>query len=242
MRQRRLQPRQDRSILFLNWQGYPLYIIYIYLRGQLTLTLPGFLVAIVFNQIITGVPWYDLIGVVGTVVGVVTAAAYFFYHRYSPAIRSMLAALIAGKKVDRELATRAWIESLNFSPIVVSRTVLVVIFAYTVQTAYFFLFTEFGPELVVQGSIICYVAAVAVVLAFFLFYLERMMHPISYMALAAGARTDLGDPRVLRFRLRVKLPMLIFSVMIVPLVALGLFSYSQSVRLGGDPRAGLLLT
>jgi len=230
------------SALFFHWRGYPLYIVYIYLRGQLTLTLPAFLGAMVYAQIITQVVWYDLVGVVTIVVGFVTAMAYVFYHRYSPGIRSFLATLIAGRPVDQELATRTWIEAINFSPLVVGWTTLVAVLAYAAQALYFILFTEFGLELVLQGWVTSLTSSVAIALVFFLFYLERMMYPVSSLALAAGAQADLDDRRVLRFRLRVKLLALILPIMIVPLVTLGLFSYSQTVRLGGDPAASLRLT
>jgi len=230
------------STLFLHWRGRPLYILIIYLRGQLTLTLPAFLGALVFNQIITQVVWYDLVGVVTIVVGFVTAAAYVFYHRYSPNIRSFLATLIAGTLPNQELATRAWIEAVNFSPLVVGWTTAVAILAYTAQAVYFSLFTEFGPEPVLQGWIVALVSAVAIALVFFIFYLERTMQPISLLALATGAQAKLDDPRVRRFRLRTKLLVLILPILIVPLVTLGLFSYSQTVRLGGDPATSLLLT
>jgi len=242
VKQRKPPGEKIPSTLFLHWRGYPLYIIFIYLRGQLTLTLPAFLGAMVFTQIITRVVWYDLVGVVTVVVGFVTAMAYVFYHRYSPAIRSFLSVLIAGEQPDQELATRAWVEAINYSPLVVSRTMMVAILAYTAQAAYFILFTEFGLELSLQGWIVSLVSAVAIALVFFLFYLERMMYPISLLALAAGAQADLNNPHVRRFRLRVKLLVLILPIIIVPLVTLGLFGYSQTVKLGGDPAVSLLLT
>lgn len=228
--------------LFLNWRGYPLYVIYVYLRGQLTLTLPTFLGAMVFTHIITPVVWYNLVGVVTGVVGFVTGMAYVFYHRYSPNIRSLLSTLIAGQPPTQELATRAWIETINFSPRVVGRTTVVAILAYTAQASYFLLFTEFGLEPVLQGWVVSLTSTVAIALVFFIFYLERAMRPVSLLALAAGAQADFDDPRVFRFRLRVKLLVLILPIMIVPLVTLGLFSYGQTVRLGGEPGTSLLLT
>jgi class 3 adenylate cyclase len=226
--------------IFLHWRGYPLYIILIYLRGQLTLTLPAFLGAMIFIQIVTQVVWYNLVGVVTIVVGFVTAMAYVFYHHYSPNIRAFLSTMIAGEPPDQELATRTWIEAINYSPLVVSRTVVAAVLAYTAQAAYFF--TEFGLALVLQGWIVTMVSTVAIALVFFLFYLERMMYPISLLALAAGAQANLNDPRVRRFHLRIKLLVLILPIMIVPLVTLGLFSYSQTVKLGGNPTTALLLT
>ena len=146
MKQREFVGELIPSTLFRHWRGYPLYIIIIYLRGQLTLTLPTFLGVMVFIQIITQVVWYDLVGVVTVVVSFVTAMAYFFYHRYSPNIRAFLSAIIAGKPPDQELTTQAWIEAINYSPLVVGWTMLVAVMAYTAQAAYFFLFTEFGER------------------------------------------------------------------------------------------------
>jgi class 3 adenylate cyclase len=242
VKQREFTGRGIPSTLFLEWRGHPIYIVLIYLRGQLTLTLPAFLGAMVFIQIITQVVWYDLVGVVTIVVGFVTAVAYVFYHRYSPNIRAFLSTMIAGDPPDQELATRAWIETINYSPLVVGRTMVVAVLAYTAQAIYFFLFAEFGLALVLQGWIVTMVSTVAIALVFFLFYLERMMYPISLLALAAGAKADLNDPHVRRFRLRIKLLVLILPIMIVPLVTLGLFSYSQTVKLGDDPTTALLLT
>jgi class 3 adenylate cyclase len=242
VKQREFMGESVPSILLSHWRGYPLYIILIYLRGQLTLTLPTFLGAMVFIQIITQVVWYDLLGVVTIVVAFVTAMAYVFYHRYSPNIRSFLAMLIAGNLPDRELATKVWIEAINYSPLVVGWTMVVAVLAYTAQATYFFLFTEFGLALVLQGWIVTLVSTVAIALVFFLFYLERMMYPVSLLALAAGAEAKLNDPRVRRFRLRIKLLVLILPIIIVPMVTLGLFSYSQTIKLGGDPATILLLT
>jgi class 3 adenylate cyclase len=168
--------------------------------------------------------------------------AYVFYHRYSPSIRSFLATLIASEQPDRELATRAWIETINFPHLVVGWTMLVAVVAYVTQAAYSFLFIKFELALVIQGWIVSLALTAATALIFFLLYLERMMHPVSLLALAAGAQADLDDPHVRRFRLRVKLPVLILPVMLVPLATLGLFSYSQSVRMGDDPATSLLLT
>ena len=228
--------------LFLHWRGYPLYIIVTYLRGQLTLTLPAFLGVMVFVQIIRPVIWYNLVGAVTAVVGFTTIMAYVFYHRYSPSIRSLLATLIAGEQPDQELATQAWIEAINFSPLVVGRTMLSGVLAYAAQAAYFFLFVEFGLALVLQGWIATLGLAAAIALIFFLFYLERTMYPVSLLALAAGAQADLNHPHMWRLRLRVKLLVLILWTILVPLVTLGLFSYSQTVGLGGDPATSLLLT
>ncbi|HET91635.1 MAG TPA: adenylate/guanylate cyclase domain-containing protein [Chloroflexi bacterium] len=230
------------ATLFWSWRGQPLYIIYIYLRGQLTLTLPIFLGAMLFGQIITPIVWYDLVGVVSLVVSFVTAMAYLFYHRYSPHIRAFLSTLIAGEPPDRELATKAWIEAVNYPARVVGWTMLVAILAYTTQALYFFLFTQFGLALILQGWIVSLSSTVAIALVFFVFYLERMMYPISSLALAAGARANLTDHRIVHFRLRVKLLVLILPILIVPLVTLGLFGYSQIVRLGADPTNSLLLT
>ncbi len=242
MKQREFAGRETPSTLFLQWRGHPLYIILTYLRGQLTLTLPAFLGAMVFIQIVTQVVWYNIVGVVTSVVVFVTIMAYVFYHRYSPNIRAFLSAIISGEQPDQELATRAWIEAINYSPLVVSRTMVVAILAYTAQAVYFFLFSEFGLVLTLQGWIVTMVSTVAIALVFFLFYLERMMYPISLLALAAGAQADLNDPRVYRFRLRVKLLVLILPIMVVPLVTLGLFSFSQAIKLGDDPTTALLLT
>ncbi len=239
---RRLPGKRTRSTLFFHWRGYPLYIVYIYLRGQLMLTLPAFLVSMIITRIVAQVVQYDMAGMVTVVVGFVTAMAYVFYHCYSPNIRSLLSTVIAGKRPDQELATRAWIEAVNFSPLVVGWTMLTAVLAYTVQAAYFFLSIEFGLALELQGWIVTLALTVAIALIFFLLYLERMMHPVSLLALAAGAQANLDDPRVWRFRLRFKLLVLILPVMIVPLVTLGLFGYSQAVILGGDPATSLLLT
>jgi len=233
---------RTRSTLFSHWRGYPLYIIIIYLRGQLTLTLPGFLGVMVFIQIITPVVWYNLRGAVTVVVGFATVMAYVFYQRYSPSIRSLLATLIAGKQPDQELATQAWIEAINFSPLVVSRTMLAGILGYLAQAVYYFLFIEFGLALEMQSWIGILGLTETIALIFFLFYLERMMYPVSLLALAAGAQADLDHPHLRRFRLRLKLLVLILWIVSVPLVTLGLFSYSQTVGLGGDPATSLLLT
>jgi class 3 adenylate cyclase len=230
------------SELLIDWRGRPLYIVLVYLRGQLTLTLPALLGAIVFNQIITQLVWANLVRLVLIVVGSVTGMAYVFYHYYSPSIRSFLETLISHRPPSRELATQTWIEAINFPPLVVGRTMMVAILAYTVQAVYFFLFTEFGPELVLQGWVVALVSTVAIALVFFLFYLERAMEPIARLALSAGAQANLDDPRVRRFGLRIKLVVMILPIMIVPLVTLGLFSYSQTVKLGGDPNTSLLLT
>jgi class 3 adenylate cyclase len=230
------------AALFTHWRGYPLYIILIYLRGQLTLTLPTLLGALLFTKIISPVVWYDLAGVVTLVVAFVTLMAYVFYHLCSRAIRPFLKTLIAGELPDAELATRAWIEAVSFSPRVVGWTTLVAILAYTAQALYFFIFTELSLALVLQGWIVALTSTVAIALVFFIFYLERMMQPVSFLALAVGAQARLDDPRVRRFRLQIKLPVLILPIMIVPLVTLGLFSYSQTIRLGGDPATSLRLT
>jgi class 3 adenylate cyclase len=230
------------SALFSNWRGYPLYIIIIYLRGQLTLTLPTFLGTMIFIQIITRVIWYDLIGVVSIVVAFVMIIAYLFYHHYSPNIRKFLAVMIAGESPDEETANRAWMEAINFPMLVVSRTMATAVLIYTAQALYFVLFTEFGLELVLQGWVVTLTSGVAIALVFFLFYLERKMYPVSSLALAAGAEANLDDPHIRRFRLRVKLLVMILPIIIVPLVTLGLFSYSQNVRQGGDLTASLLLT
>ncbi len=242
MKQHWFTSRDIPATLFWNWRGYPIYIIYIYLRGQLTLTLPTFLGAMLFNQIITPIVWYDLVGVVSLVVSFVTAMAYLFYHRYSPHIRAFLSALIAGEHPNPELATKVWIEAINYPPLVVGWTMVVAILAYPAQALYFFLFTQFGLALVLQGWIVSLSSTVAIALVFFVFYLERMMYPLSSLALAAGARADLTDHRVVPFRLRVKLLVLILPILIVPLVTLGLFGYSQTVRLGADPSNSLVLT
>jgi class 3 adenylate cyclase len=242
VKQNSLQHKKIPSALFSQWRGHPLYIVSIYLRGQLMLTLPAFLGAMVFIQIITKVVWYDLVGVVTVVVGFVTAMAYVFYHRYSSNIRSFLSTLIAGRPPDQDLATRAWIEAINYPPLVVGWTMLVALLAYTGQAIYVFLFTEYGPELVLQAWIVALTSTVAIALVFFLFYLERMMRPLSLLALAMGAQPNLNDCRVRRFRLRIKLLAQVLPIMIVPLVTLGIFSYSQTVRLGGDPATSLLLT
>ena len=242
MKQREYMGERIPATLFLNWRGYPLYIVVVYLRGQLTLTLPAFLGAMVFNQIITQIVWYNLVGVVTLVVVFVTAVAYAFYHHYSPNIRAFLAVLIAGEIPDADLATRTWVEAINFSPLVVGRTVLVAILTYSAQAVYSFLFTGYGPELVLQAWIIALVSSVAIALVFFIFYLERTMYPIVLLTLATGAQADLNSPLVRRFRLRIKLLVLVLPIMVVPLVTLGLFDYSQTVRLGGDPTTSLLIT
>ena len=86
--------RRDKSLhgkippaLLRDWRGHPLYIITTYLRGQLTLTLPSFLIAMIFTRIIVRVIRYDLSSLVTIVVCLVTAMAYIFYHYYSPNIR-----------------------------------------------------------------------------------------------------------------------------------------------------------
>ena len=242
MRRQKPQRWRSRPTLFSHWRGYPLYIFYVYLRGQLTFTLPAFLGGVAFNQVITRVAWHEWVGAVAVVVVLVTVGVYAFYHRYSPAIRSLLTALIVGREIDRELATQAWIEAVNYPYVVISRVMLFLTLAYTGQAVYFFLFTEFDPGLVLRGSIISYSTAVAITQAFFVLYLEQMMYPVAQAALAVGAQPDLDDRRVRRFRLHVKLPVLISSIMIAPVMTLGLFSYSQTVQLGGDPTAGLLLT
>lgn len=228
--------------LFAEWRGRPLYIIYVYLRGQLTLTLPAFLGALVFNYIITDVVWYDLIGVITSVVAFVTLMAYVFYHRYSATIRAFLAQLIAGQLPGPGLATRTWIEAINFSPLVVGQTTKVAILAYAVQAIYFFVVTDFHLKLVLQGWIVSLVSTVAIALVFFLLYLEKMMQPVAHLAILEGAEADLSHPHVRRFQLRHKLPILILPVMIVPLSMLGLFGYNQAVTLGGDQTTSLLLT
>jgi adenylate cyclase len=228
--------------LFAEWRGYPLYIIIIYLRGQLTFTLPAFLGAMIFIQIITRVVWYDLVDVVAIVVGFVTLMAYVFYHYYSPNIRAFLSAMIAGEPPNPERATRTWIEALNFPLLVVSRTMAVAVLAYAAQAIYFLLFSDLTLVLAIQGWVATLTSTVAIALVFFLFYLERRMYPVARLAMAAGAQASLDDPRIKQFRLRVKLLVLILPIMIVPLVTLGLFSYSQITQQGGDPLTSLLLT
>jgi len=228
--------------LLRHWREYPLYIIIIYLRGQLTLTLPAFLVAMVITRIIARLVQYDLAGLVTIVVSLVTGAAYFFYYHYSPNIRSFLATLVAGDPPDPELATSAWVESINFPPLVVGGTMLVAVVAYAAQAIYFFLAIEFKLALTLQGWIVTLALTVAIALVFFLLYLEQAMSPVSGLALAAGAQANLDNPRVHRFRLRFKLLVLILPIMIVPLVTLGLFSHSQAIILGGDSVTSLLLT
>ena len=228
--------------LLRDWRGHPLYIIATYLRGQLMLTLPAFLVAMIFTRIIARVIRYDLASMVTVVVALVTAMAYIFYHRYSTNIRAFLSTLIAGISPDQELATRAWIEAINFPPFVVGGTILVAILAYGAQAIYFFLTTEFRLAIELQGWIVSLALTVAIALVFFLLYLERTMYPVTLLALAMGAQASLDDSCVYRFRLRPKLLVLILPIMIVPLVTLGLFGYSQAVILGGDPTTSLLLT
>ncbi len=228
--------------LLRHWRGRPLYIVIIYLRGQLTLTLPSFLIAMLFTRIIAQVVRYNLTTLVVAIVCLVTAMAYVFYHYYSPNIRAFLASLIAGKPPDQELATLTWIETVNFPHLVVGWTMLVAVVAYAVQALSFFLTMDFVQALELQGWIVSLALTVAIALVFFLLYLERAMYPVSRLALALGARASLDDPRVYRFRLRSKLLVLILPVMIVPLVTLGLFGYSQAVILGGAPATSLLLT
>ena len=168
--------------------------------------------------------------------------AYVFYHYYSPNIRAFLSAMIAGEPPKPERATRAWMEAINFPQLVVSRTMAVAVLAYTAQAIYFFLFTEFELALVLQGWVVTLTSTVAIALVFFLFYLERRMYPVSRLAMAAGAQVTLNDPLIRKFRLRVKLLVLILPIIVVPLVTLGLFSYSQITQQGGDPAASLLLT
>lgn len=241
--------RQDKSLhgnippaLLRDWRGRPLYIVTTYLRGQLTLTLPSYLAAMTFTRIIARVVRYDLADMVTFVVCFVTAMAYLFYHYYSPNIRSFLAHLIAGNTPDQELATRTWIETVNFPHLVVGWTMLTAVLAYAAQAVYFFMTIEFSLALELQGWIVTLALTVAIALIFFLLYLERAMYPISLLALALGAQANLDDLRVRRFRLRFKLLVLILPIMIVPLVTLGLFGYSQAVILGGDPATSLLLT
>lgn len=242
MKQTRLSYDEIPPTLLRDWRGHPLYIVAAYLRGQLTLTLPAFLVAMVFTRIIARVVKYDLASMVAIVVALVTGLAYVAYHRYSVAIRAFLSSLIAGIPPDQELATRAWIEALNFPPLVVGWTMLVAILCYGAQALYFFLTIEFSLALELQGWIVSLALTVAIALVFFLLYLERAMYPVALLALMMGARTDLDDPRVWHFRLRPKLLVLILPIMIVPLVTLGLFGYSQAVILGGAPATSLLLT
>ncbi len=242
MKRRKFLGEKIPQTIFSHWRGYPLYIIYIYLRGQLTLTLPAFMGGMVFIQIITKVVWYNLVSSVSLVVGFSTIMAYVFYHYFSPGIRAFLTTLIAGDQPDQEMATRAWIEAINFSPLVVSRTLLSGIVGYAVQFAYIFMFTDFRQTIVLQSWIATIALAVAIALIFFLFYLERMMYPISYLALAAGAQANLDHPHMRRFRLRGKLLLLILWTISVPLVMMGLFGYSQAMQLGGDPAASIQLT
>jgi len=242
VRQREFPYEKPPPALLRDWRGHPLYIVIIYLRGQLMLTLPSFLTATIFTRIIARVVRYDLAGMVTVVVCLVTAMAYIFYHYYSPNIRSFLAALIAGRPPDQELATRTWIETINFPHLVVGWTMLVAVLAYAAQAAFFFLTIEFGLALELQGWIVTLALTVAIALIFFLLYLAQAMYPVSRLALALGAQANLDDPRVHRFRLRFKLLVLILPIMIVPLVTLGLFGYSQAVILGGDPATSLLLT
>ncbi len=230
------------STLLRHWRGYPLYIIIVYLRGQTTLTLPTFLVTMLITRIIKQFVQYEVAGIVTIVVGFVTLMAYVFYHRYSPNIRTLLAALIAGEPPDQELATRAWVEAVNFSPLVVGWTMLTAVLAYTTQALYFFLSIEFGMALALQGWTVTLVLTVAIALVFFLLYLERMMHPVALLALSMGAQASLDDPQVRRFRMPLKLPVLILPIMIVPLVTLALFGFSQALTKGGDPTTTLLLT
>ncbi len=230
------------SMLLRHWRGYPLYIILIYLRGQLTLTLPSFLVAMIITRIIKQFVQYEVAGMVTIVVAFVTAMAYVFYHRYSTNIRAFLAAFIAGESPDEKLATQAWVEAVNFSHMVVGWTMLVAILAYAAQAIYFFLSIEFRMALALQGWTVALVLTVAIALVFFLLYLERMMYPVALLALASGAQASLDHPQVRRFRMPLKLPVLILPIMIVPLVTLGVFGYSQAVIQGGDPVTSLLLT
>ncbi|RLC77923.1 MAG: hypothetical protein DRJ03_16250 [Chloroflexi bacterium] len=242
MRQSKPPHDQIPPALLRHRRGYPLYIITIYLRGQLMLTLPSFLIAMLFTRIIAQVVQYNLITLVTAIVCLVTVMAYVFYHYYSPNIRSFLASLIAGKPPDQELATLAWIETVNFPHLVVGWTMLVAVLAYATQALSFFLTIEFSQALELQGWFVNLALTVAIALVFFLLYLERAMYPVSRLALRMGAQADLDDPRVYRFRLRFKLLALILPIMIVPLVTLGLFGYSQAVILGGDPATSLLLT
>ncbi|HHS97282.1 MAG TPA: adenylate/guanylate cyclase domain-containing protein [Chloroflexi bacterium] len=230
------------SAMFAHWRGHPLYVFLVYLLGQALVAPPVFMMAVVFTSFVTGVQIERFLPRVAIVIGVLVASAYFFYHLFSPTIRRFLAHLIAGEAPSKPLATAAWEEAVMYPQRVTGWVALSSLFIYTFLGLLFTPYYGLSPALV--GSLIGFLATVALGQVIFLFYLEWAMLPVARVALAVGASPTLETLRKSRPRLgvRSKLLMVTLLVLFLAVTVMGLFSYGQALLLGGDPVASLSLT
>jgi len=228
------------SPVFAWWQGRSLYILLVFLLGQLLITVPAFVVGIVFTSFVTGVRWTSFVVPAALAQLALTLLAGWFYLRFSRVMRGFLAGLLAGEPPDANAATAAWLEAVAFPQRVVSRVVVAVLALYSLQAVFFL--PRFGIRAALEGSAVAVMVAVWFALVVFIFYLERAMYPVVRLSLAVGARPTLADLETARLRLGTKLQVLILAVIAVPATAAGLFAYSRVVALGGDPAETLWLT
>lgn len=230
------------AAMFVHWRGYPLYVLEVYLLGQALVAPPVFMMAVLFISFVTGVDIERFLPRVATVVGVLVGLAYFFYHRFSPTIRRFLARLIAGETPSKPLATAAWEEAVMYPQRVTGWVAISSLFVYT---SLGLLFTpKYGLSPALVGSLVGFLATVALGQVIFLFYLEWAMAPVARLALAVGASPTLDTIRKSRPRMtvRAKLLMVTLLILFLAVTVMGLFSYGQAISLGGDPVVSLSLT
>ena len=242
MKRREFSGEQVPVVMLVHWRGRPLYIFLVYLLGQAIVAPPVFMMAVLFISFVTGVNIERFLSPVATVVGLMVAMAYFFYHRFSSVIRRFLARLIAGEAPEKPLATAAWEEAVMYPQRVTGWVAISSLFAYT---SLGLLFTpRYGLSPALVGSLIGFLATVALGQVIFLFYLEGAMAPVARLALAVGAAPTLKTLKGSRPRMgvRTKLLMVTLLILFLAVTVMGLFGYAQALSLGGDPAASLSLT
>jgi class 3 adenylate cyclase len=228
------------AAVFSSWRGRPLYIYWVYLSAQILIAPPVFLLSILYLSFVTQVELDSFIAPVSIIIGGMVAGVLVFYIALSRTIRRFLSVIINADLPDQELATAAWTEAVTFPQRTVAWVSGVSVVVYTLTVI---LFTpRFGFSVSLVGSVVGIIATVALSQVVYLFYLERTMHPVARLALAAGAHPSVDDIKGLRLRLQTKLLLLIIMIIILPVTVMGLFGYAQVVALGGDPEDSLGLT
>lgn len=228
------------AFVFAQWRGRPLYILLVYIFGQILIDPPHFLFTVLFISFATQLGPTEFVQVASIGVGSMVLIAGVLYYVCSPNIRRFLTALISGDIPDQNLATKTWGEAVTFPQRVVARVSLIALVIYALTIAYFI--PRFGLSQSLVGGVIAIIATVALSQVIFLFYLEQALDPVARLALAVGAKPDLSYLKGSRLRLRSKLLLLTLLIIIVPVTVVGMFGYSRVVLLGGDPDASLWLT
>ncbi len=222
-----------------NWRGRPLYILLVYLAGQLLIDPPVFLASVWFVSYVTGVELSQFVATAGVATGGLVLLASVFYLCFSRSIRRFLAATIAGEGADAALATAAWREAVTYPQRIIGYVIVTTLFIYGSLVPLSAI--RYGLYSALSGSIVGAIATISMTQVVYLFYLEWVMVPVARLAIDSGGQPSLDALRRRRLRLGTKLLVLILLIVIVPVTMVGLGSYSQVVTLGGNPTRSMLL-